>query len=98
MARSHLLRTTSSSGLQLVVLLCRVCASLGQYYQYPINEITIEEAGVVEPLAPETRSSRCYNELGQAQVGALIHVSLRLRGASWAVPEVPGAASQARLY
>lgn len=68
MARSHFLRTTSGSGLQLVVLLCCVCACVGQYYRYPINEITLEQVGV-EPLAPETRSSRCYNELGQAQVG-----------------------------
>ncbi|XP_050698804.1 laminin subunit gamma-1-like isoform X2 [Eriocheir sinensis] len=66
MARSHFLRTTSGSGLQLVVLLCCVCACVGQYYRYPLNEITLEQVGV-EPLAPETRSSRCYNELGQAQ-------------------------------
>lgn len=72
MARSHILRTTSGSGLQLVVLLCCVCACVGQYYQYPISEVTLEEVPVVagvQPLAPETRSSRCYNELGQAQVG-----------------------------
>lgn len=69
MARSHILRTTSSSGLQLVVLLCCVCACVGQYYQYPLNEITYEAVRGVASLTPETRSSRCYNEKGQAQVG-----------------------------
>uniref|UniRef100_A0A0P4W2M2 Laminin subunit gamma-1 n=1 Tax=Scylla olivacea TaxID=85551 RepID=A0A0P4W2M2_SCYOL len=69
MARSHLLRTTSSSGLQLVVLLCCVCACLGQYYQYPSNEIPYDQEVVVEALVPETRgrSSRCYDEAGKAQ-------------------------------
>lgn len=72
-----------------MVLLCCVCACVGQYYQYPLNEITLEQVGVVEPLAPETRSSRCYNELGQAQVGeadSCFRGQARLRGASWAVP------------
>lgn len=86
MARSHLLRTTSGSGLQLVVLLCSVCAGAAQYYRFPINEITLEQVGVVEPLAPETRSSRCYNELGRPQVGEAESCFTGHRGDSWAVP------------
>ena len=71
MARSHILRTTSSWGLELVVLLCCVCACVGQYYQYPGGDATYEQTVSVEPLVQETRgrSSRCYDEAGQAQVG-----------------------------
>lgn len=74
MARSHILRTTSSSGLKLLVLLCSVCACVGQYYQYPSNELEYVRTAVVEPLQPETRgrSSRCYDEAGKAQVGEFV--------------------------